>query len=183
MKINFRVVIALLIVVGVAYWAFSSTQQTTYSGTELSFLMGGGPVVINNTGDEPAQAQLKSTGTRGAFGVSSSVLDSNVNAAREGTGANSVFTVDLELPPGTSEVSLTRGSNVTMTINANAPVEAVVYPQSQDGTRATLIAAGVVILGALFYASSATKHGWLRALRSRGAAPTAQSDEGMVSAS
>ena len=183
MRINLRVVIALLIVMGVAYWAFSSIQQQTYSGTELSFVMGGGPVVINNAGDEPVQAQLKATGTRGAFGVSSSVLDANVNAAREGTGANSVFTVDLELPPGTSEVSLTRGSNVIMTINANEPVEAVVHPQSQDGTTATLVAAAVVILGALFYASSATKHGWLRGLRSRGAAPATRTDEGMVSAS
>lgn len=183
MKINFRVVIALLIVVGVAYWAFDSVRQQTHSGTDFSFPMGGGAVVVNNTGQEPAQARLTSTGTRGLFTVNSTVLDAPVNATREGSGANTVYAVDLELPPGTSEVSLNRGSNVTMTINADNPVEVVVNPQSESGMTTTLIAAAVVILGALFYASSTTQHAWLRGLRSRGATPKAHADEGMVSAS
>jgi hypothetical protein len=74
MKINWKVLFALVLVVGAVYWAFSSTQVNSYSGTNLTFAVGGGPVTMTNPSDEAISVQLIGTGSR-SFSVSSTIDD------------------------------------------------------------------------------------------------------------
>lgn len=169
MKINFRVLIALVVIAFVAFWTFDSVRTRGYSGQKIEFAMGSGPVTINNPGDETVTASLTNTGTR-AFTIASSNSDTALASSREGTGSRAVNTVLAELPPGITELSITRGAGVNFAAESSATLEATVMPMTADETRNTVIFAAVVILGALFYISNATGHAWLKLLRNRGAA-------------
>jgi hypothetical protein len=171
-KIILRMLIALVVIAGVAFWAFDSVRERNYSGSALSFPVGSGSVVITNSAQEPVSAGLSTAGSRGAFAV---VINDNsglsTRSTREGSGNNTRNVVALELQPGTTDLRVTHGAGgsgvVTVTIDANHTMTAVVSPQSILEARATLALAAVVILGTLYYISRTYKHRWIGWLRQR----------------
>jgi hypothetical protein len=168
-KINFRVVAALLVIVAVAYMAFTSVQSESQTGTELSITTSG-VITLTNTADEPAAARLTSPR---AFTVTvTGAEEATLRSEREGTGRNTVYFADTELPAGVTELRVTRGSDVTFAISADAPMDATAAARDEAGNRSILITAAVVILGALAFMSFATNHSWMKLLR-RGGKPAA----------
>jgi hypothetical protein len=160
-----RILIPLAVIVGAVYWGYTSTRDTTYSGSELSFEMGGGDTVINNPSENPVAAQLTTRGSGRNFIVASDALDTTISSSREGTGANTVNSAEIELPPGSTDLRLTRGSNVSVTITGETNVEATVSPVSSSGARTILVIVIILIVGSLYFISSAFDHRWLDRFR------------------
>jgi hypothetical protein len=164
MKINLKIIIALALVVVVSYWAVDSLSQRSYTGSNLSFGVGSGPVTVTNPSDEAVPVQLVSPETR-SFGVSTAIEGVGNTSAREGTGRDTVQMLAFELPSGVSEFTVTRGRNVNFVATTDTDLEVTVQPVNASDARSTLIAAGVVLLGALFYISRTTGHRWMNLLR------------------
>ncbi|NPV67244.1 MAG: hypothetical protein HPY64_08890 [Anaerolineae bacterium] len=171
-KTGLRVLIALAVIVAVVYWAVDSTRSRTYTGDEISFNMGSGSVVISHSAEEAALARFSTTGVRGTFAIASNALEVSVSSTRQGTGASAVNTVELEVPPGTADVRVTRGTDVNLTLEGAKAATVIFTPQSEEATRTTYIAAAIVILVALFYISRTFNHGWIGWLRRRGQVKT-----------
>jgi hypothetical protein len=72
---------------------------------------------------------------------------------------------EFELPPGISEFTIVRGTNVKFVADTATRLRATVNPLSADSSRTTIIVAIVVVLGSLFYMSRTIDHSWMRALR------------------
>ena len=51
MKFNWRVLIAFVVLVGAIFWGVDSVRTRSYSGTDLSFGIGSGPVSVTNSSD------------------------------------------------------------------------------------------------------------------------------------
>jgi|GEM_PF-2306667 hypothetical protein len=166
-KDTLRVVVALAVIVAAAYWAINSARSDTYGGTELEFTMGGGQVIVNNMSDEPVLANLEARGSSSAFTVTSSNADLSVRSTREGTGVNAVNKAQIELPPGESDLRLTRGNNVTFTAQSEDRLEAKVARVSSGTLRLILVVSLVLILGALYFISATFGHPWKAWLRNR----------------
>jgi hypothetical protein len=164
MKINWKVLFALVLVVGAVYWAFSSTQVNSYSGTNLTFAVGGGPVTMTNPSDETIAVQLIGDGSR-SFTVQSSIDEVSGSSTREGSGSDRTNVFAFDLPPGASTFTVARGQNVNFGATTDTRLSAVVESMTGDNASTTFIVAVVVILGALFYASRATGHQWISLLR------------------
>jgi hypothetical protein len=172
-----KVVIALAIIVGVAYWAFDSVRERAYAGSQVEFAVGSGnTVTIVNSGEEAVPLVVTS---RSTFGMTSSNPDLVGSPVREGTGRDVVYRHETELPAGSADFRITRGSDITFSIDNAGSVNAVVTPLSPDSARTTLIFAGVVMLAALFYISNTFQHRWIKAIRqklsSQGTTPAQQS--------
>ncbi|MBE2271944.1 MAG: hypothetical protein IAE80_27160 [Anaerolinea sp.] len=165
MKINFKAILAVVIAVLAVVWAVSSVQQQSYTGTDLTFGIGSGTVAINNVSDASSEARLTSTGTRGAFTVTSSAAEAPILAVREGSGRNLVYVATLELPPGITEINLTRGSNVNMEITGGNQMEVTVTPQSPSEQSTTLLVAAVVVVAAIAYTLFSSRQTWMGMLR------------------
>lgn len=170
MKFNWKIAVAALLVVGAIVWAFTSTRAQSYSGTNLSFDVGGGPVTIVNPSDDAIPVQIVGTGTRG-FSVSSNIDGVSGNSTRLGTGTSATQTFLFDLPVGSSEFAVLRGANVQFVAATDVLLEASASPMTTDNVRSTLVVAVVVVLGALFYISSATEHQWLNSIRGAQPAP------------
>jgi hypothetical protein len=164
MKINWRVLIALILVAGVIYWAFSSVIPKSYSGSGLSFEVGRGAVTVANPSDMVVPAQL--VGSRSnSFTVVSDTEGLSGSSTRQGSGANSTSLFEFELPPGTSEFVVTRGTNVNFITQTETDLDVRLQPVSSGELTTTLLVAVAIILGALFYISHATDHQWLSLFR------------------
>jgi len=167
MKLNWntlKVVLAFVVIIGVIFWAVDSVRSRSYSGTDLSFGTGGGTITITNLSDDAAAAQFISSGSR-TFRVSSSIEEVSGASTRVGTGSTRTYQFDFELPSGTSDFTISGGSDVRFMADTDAELQATVNPMSSESRRTTLIAAVVVVFGALFYASNATGHQWISSLR------------------
>jgi hypothetical protein len=167
MKINgktIKVAFALVLVIGTVYWAVSSVLTHSYSGANLDFAVGSGPVKVANPSFAPIPVQL--VGSRyGSFSVSSATEGLSGTSIRAGSGTNATYMYEFELPPGVSEFTVVRGTNVNFTANTATKLEATVRPLTAKDTRTTIIVAAVVVLGALFYVSRTTGHRWIGILR------------------
>lgn len=173
MKLNWntlKVVLAFVVIVGVAFWAVDSIRSRSYNGTNLSFDTGGGIITVTNPSDEPAAAQFIGSGSR-TFWVSSTIEGVSGSSTREGTGSTRMHQFEFELPPGTSEFTVSGGTDVNFVADTDTELQATVDPMSSESRRITLIATAVVILGALFYASNVFDHRWLNMLRPGTIAP------------
>jgi hypothetical protein len=164
MKLNWRLIIVVVIMVGVVAWVLTSVLPNSYDGTNLSFNVGTGSVTVNNLSDSPAAVQLIGTGTR-SFTLSSNIEGVAGTSTREGSGSTSTQLYDLILPPGSSEFTVTRGTNVKFVSSSDTRFEATVQPVSAGESRTLLIVAAVVLLGGLFYVSRSTGHRWMKSLR------------------
>jgi hypothetical protein len=176
MKFNWKVLAALVVLVGAMIWGANSLRTRWYSGTDLNFGVGSGPVTITNPSDAALPVQL--VGTRpGAFSVSSSMAGVSGRSTTQGSGRNATQLFEFELPPGSSEFTVVRGADVNFVANANARLEVVVQPLNAEDSRNTLIVAVIAILGSLFVLSSANGHRWISASRRQQALDRAAAQE------
>lgn len=164
---TFKVVFAFVIIAGIVFWAMDSVRTQTYSGTNLAFGVGSGPVTLTNASDEPVSVQLVGPGTR-TFSVVSSIEGVEGSSTREGVGGSATQVFVFDLPSGESEFRLTRGSDISFVGNANTSLEATVQPIDAGQSQTIFIVAAVVILGLLYYISATLEHGWISMIRSRG---------------
>ena len=161
-----KVVGVFVVIIGVIFWATISTLPKSYSGTDLNFEVGGGAVVVTNSSDQSIPVQFMGTGTR-SFKVASDIEGVSGNSTREGAGTTATQLFELELPSGTSAFTIERGTNVTFITTVSSELEATVNPMTADSSRNAIIAAIVVILGLLFYASNTMEHSWISVLRGK----------------
>ncbi|MBZ0285133.1 MAG: hypothetical protein K8L97_30650 [Anaerolineae bacterium] len=172
MKPNWRVVIALVLIVGVIGWAVSSVLPRSFSGSNLTFGVGGGTVTVTNPSDVPVAVQLVGNGTR-TFTVSSSIDGVAGSSVKQGTGNTSTHLFEYALPPGMSDILVLRGSGVNFVSSSDTNLVATINPLSQNETRTTLIITAVIVLGGLFYISHTTGHRLIKTLlRREGSSPT-----------
>lgn len=162
-----RVIVALVIIVGVAIWAINGVRLRSYSGANLSFKVGGGHVVATNPGDEPIPVEMRAEGRSANFRVQSTELGLSETSKRQTSGRDVYHSVVFELPPGQAKIDVTRGSGVQFISSSNQRIDAVVARKEAGGVRFTLIFAGVVILAALYYISHTFEHRWIGTLRSK----------------
>lgn len=162
-----RVIIALAIIVGVAFWAFDSVRQRSYSGSRLSFEVGNGHVVVTNLGTEAIPVEMRTQGRAAAFRIQSAELDLRESSKRQGSGRNAYHTLSFELPSGQATIDVTSGTGVQFIATGNGRMQAVVTPMDAETSRVTLGFAAIVILVALYYLSRVLEHRWIGVLRSR----------------
>jgi hypothetical protein len=163
MKINLKVLIAIAVIVVVAVWAFSSVLPHSFNGSNLTFSVGTGMVTVNNPSDAPAAVQLVGKGAR-AFNVLSTMGSIAGSSTKQGTGGATSQLYEYASPPGISDFSVVRGSDVSFVSQSDTRLEATVQPLTADETRTTLIVAAVVILSSLFYISRSNDHRLIKAL-------------------
>jgi hypothetical protein len=164
MKINWKVLIASVLVVATLYWVLDSFRERSYSGGNLTFSIGSGPVTVTNQSEAPIPVQIVGTGSR-TFTVSSEVEGVAGTSTRQGTGLGATQLYEFELPQGLTEFAVVRGTDVNFVATTDTSLEATVKSINANDARTTLIAAVVVILGSLFYISSTTGHRWLNIIR------------------
>jgi len=167
MKTKIQIAIALLVIVGVTYWAITSIWPRHYTGSKIMFPIGSGSVAIKNLGDAPIPLELRNGQGGTLFRVASPELATSESPKRQGSGRTSYYSLSLELPPGQAHIAVTRGSGVQLISRADTRIEATVTPMAANSSRWVLIAASGVILWALYYISKATEHRWVGQLRSR----------------
>lgn len=163
MKFNWKVLIALVAIVGVSYLAVNMILPRSYSGSDLNFETGSGTVTVTNPSTESIPVQLV-TNAR-SFRVTSSVKGLSGSSTRLGTGNSATYSFEFELPPGKSELTIANGRDVTFVANTETNLKATVQPVSASTARTTLIVTAVVVLAMLFYISNTTHHRWIGILR------------------
>jgi hypothetical protein len=172
MKFNWKILVAVLVIVAISYWAITSLLVHSYSGTAaLNFGVGTGPVTVTNSSDAPVVVQLAGTGAR-TFNVTSDTEGLTGTSTRTGTGNSATQLYEITLPPGETVFTVLRGTNVTFVAPEGSPLAATVQPGTASETQTTLIVTAIVILGSLFFISMTTGHQWINMLR--GIKPPAQ---------
>jgi preprotein translocase subunit SecE len=163
MKINWKVPIALVLIVGVSYWAAYSVFPRSYSGPALDFKVGSGTVTVTNPSNESIPAQL--VAKSGSFRVSSAIAGLSGSSTRQGSGSSASNLFEFVLSPGVNEFAISRGRDVNFVASAETNLKATVQPVSTSTARTTIIVAVAVVLASLFYISRATGHRWVSILR------------------
>jgi len=166
MKINWRGLVALAVIVIVVFWAVDSVRSHSYTGTNLNFNIGSGPVTVTNPSDASVPVQLVGTGGR-SYTVSSTIDGVSGSSTRQGTGREAAQLFEFALPPGVSEFTVARGADVNFVADTDTTLEATVQSLGEGAVRTTLAAAAVVVLAVLFYISRMTGHRWIAPLRRR----------------
>jgi hypothetical protein len=167
MKTRIQVAIALLVMIGAAYWGITSTRSYHYSGNNIMFTVGGGHAIVLNTGDEPLPIEMRSGERIASFRITSADLGLSQTSKRQGTGREAFHNVKFDIPPGQTRIDVASGSDVRLIARGDTRIEATVVPVSASTVRWILILSGGVIVWALYYISSVTGHRWIGALRNR----------------
>lgn len=156
-----RIIIALIVIVGIAFWSVNQVWQRSYSGSKLSFEVGSGSVVVTNRGQEAIPVEMRSEGRTTSFRIESAELGLKEASKRQGSGRDTYQGVSFDLPPGQAKIAVVRGSNVLFISDSNQRIDAIVTPMDPESVRTTFIFAGLVILAALYYISSTLRHWWI----------------------
>jgi len=159
-----RVVLAFVVIGGVAVWVVNLIRPHTYAETPLSFMVEGGLVSLTNPTDEAVPAQLVAQGNR-SFRVASTTEVMSGSSERMETDDGRIHLFEFDLPPGDSAFSISGSAEVNFITESEVALQAIVQPMSNEGRRTTLIAAAIAMLGALYYASHTTSHRWIGMLR------------------
>jgi hypothetical protein len=166
MKFNWKAALAVVVIVGVLFWGVSSLLSKSYSGRNLTFGIGHGTVALTNPADEPVTVQLVSPGSR-TFTVATSIEDVSGSSERIGEGRESSQLFEFVAPPGLTEFSVARGTNVSFVGAEEANLSAVVQPASESEANTIMALTAIVILGALYYISRTMRHQWLKNIIAR----------------
>ncbi len=170
MKFNWKVLVALVVLAGAIFWAIDSQRTRSYSGIDLNFDVGNGPVTVTNSTNTAVPVQLTSTGTR-MFTVSSISESISGRSVRQGSGRTATQLFEVDLPPGITElIIVARSAAVNFVADTGSRLAATVQPMTGDDARTTTIVAAVIIVGTLFYLSRATDHRWITLIRREKAA-------------
>jgi hypothetical protein len=164
MKLNWKLLLASVILLVAVLWMVDSLRTRTYSGTDLNFGIGSGSVTIENTSESPVNVQLVGTGLR-SFTVSNRVVELSGSSVREGTGSSSRQVFAFALPIGITEFMVSRGSNVHFMSSSSSNLQATVTPLDEGAARTTMIVSLLVVVGALFFMSQSTGHRLVRTVR------------------
>lgn len=164
MKVYLKIFLALVVIIGALAWAVSSTRASSYSGTNLNMEVGKGVVTVTNPDAAPVDVQLVSAGTR-SFSVSSSIDGVSGSSTTQGEGTVRTQLLEFAVPTGTSEFTITRGTNVSLV--STAPLDVYVQPLTENDTRTTIIVTAIVMLSAFYYISRTTNHRWIAILRGK----------------
>lgn len=159
---TFKAIFVLVIVVGIVFLAVDSIRSRSYSGSNLNFVVGEGAVTLTNPSNDPVPVQLVGKGNR-AFTLASNIEGGSGTSTKQGTGASTTQVFDFVLPSGSSEFTVSRGTDVNFTATTPSSLQATVNPVSSDTVRTTLIALAAIVSVALFYISHLTGHRWIRA--------------------
>lgn len=176
MKFNWKILVAVIVLIVAVIWGVNSLLPRSYSGTELDFGIGKGVVKITNPSDTPLPVQLVSDHAN-TYAVSTNIEGVSGRSIVQRNGNTSTQIFDFTLPPGTSEITVARGNDVRFVSNSDTSLKAIVQPLSASDARTTLIAVIIVVLGALFYLSSTNDHRWISASRRRKAVEQAAEQE------
>jgi hypothetical protein len=163
MKVNWKILIALVLLAMGIYFAVDSIRPHSYSGDNLSFPVGNGPVSVTNPSAESVLVQVIGTGVR-SFSISSTIDGVSGSSTRRGAGRGVTQSFEFGLPPGTSEFTISQGRDVNFVANTATTLEANIQPLGGSKAGTTLIVAIAIILGALFYISRANVYRWISAL-------------------
>lgn len=161
MKINWKAAVVLMVIVVAIGWTVNSIRSHSYRGDDLNFSIGSGPITLTNPSMESIPVQLVGTRTR-SFSVSSTTEGISGSSTREGTGANTTNVFDFDLPPGVSEFTVVRGSDVKFVADTATSLEATVHA-ANIGTKIGILIA--FLLAAIFYIAYIT--GWINTLLGR----------------
>ena len=166
MRVYLKIFVALVVIVGTLFWAVESARSRSYSGSDLNINLGQGVVTVTNAQDIPVAVQLVSPGTR-TFSVISSIAGASGSSAPQGSGSSASQVLELAPPSGTSQFTVTRGTNVSLIAKSDTKLDESIQPLSETDARSTIIVAAVVLLGALYSISKTTEHRWLSFLRGK----------------
>jgi hypothetical protein len=174
MKTKIQVAIAVLIMLGAAFWGYTTVRSYEYGGSSIMFPVGGGHAIVTNTGDAPIPIEMRSGERIASFRVASPELGLSQTSKRQGTGRDAYHAVYFDLPPGQARIEVVSGSDVRFISRSDTRITATVTPVSASTVRWVLILSGGVILWALYYSSRVTGHRWIGALRGKRAGGTLQ---------
>lgn len=163
---TFKVLFALAIILGAIFGAVKTVRPQSYSGENLSFVVGSGSVNVTNPSELSIPVQLVSTGYR-SFRVSSTIDTVSGSSIRQGSGSSSTHLFEFELPSGTSEFTVSRGTDVKFMANTTTLLQVTANPVTDKTLRTIVIATLAVVIGSLYYASNATDHYWPNWFRSQ----------------
>jgi hypothetical protein len=150
MKVNWKVLVALVLIVGVTAWLVNSVRTRYYSGSIFNFAVGSGLVILTNEADEPVSAWLTGTGSR-AFTVSSAREGIGGTSTQQGSGTGSTQLFEFAIPSGISQFTVNQGVNVNFMTDTHAGLTASVDPLSHSEMQTIGIGAIIVIFGGLLY--------------------------------
>lgn len=174
MKTKIQIAIAVLVIIGASFWAYTSLRPISYSGSNIMFPVGAGHVVIRNTGNEVIPIEMRSGERSASFRVASAELGLAQSSRRQGTGREAFHAVSFDLPPGQTRIDVASGRDVQLVTRSETRVDAVVTPVAPGTARWIMVLSGAAILWALYYMSRVTDHRWIGALRNRGTGGTLQ---------
>jgi hypothetical protein len=168
----------------VVFTSFDNRRQLTPStgtpgGTDLSFGVGSGPVLVINPFDAPIPVKLVST-QAGTFIVTSQIegVTGRSVTLRDGRSTTQLF--EFMLPPGINEFSVARASGVNFFGSTRVPLEATVYPLGAEGSQATILVTVVIVLMILVFLSRLNDHRWISTSRRQKALDQAVSKEDVL---
>ena len=153
MRVNWKVLVAIALIGGAIAWAATSITSTSYSGAYLTFSVGTGTVTMTNPSSESIPVRLSAAANR-SFSVSSTID----GVPRSSTRGDSASLIEFELPPGISEFTLVRGTDVIFISQADTNLEATVHA-ANVGTKIKVAVGIIVVL--LFYISYTANHRWI----------------------
>lgn len=162
MKMNWKILLALGIIIAAVILGVSALRSTSYNGTDLNLAVGNGLVTVTNTSDLALPVKLVA---KRSFTVSSSIEDISERSTLQGSGSNTTQVVEIMLPSGVSDFRITNGTAVNFVAVTDTPLEVAIQALNPADTRNRLIVAVIAILGSLFYLSSANDHRWISASR------------------
>lgn len=174
MKKVLAIFLALAAIISVSYWAFDTLRPRRHAGENLSFEASRGYLSLTNPSDTPVAVELRSPG-HSPFRVKSASLGLRLTShpsTDESRDAGIHQIIRFDLPPGQATLYVSSASSVWFVSNTPALLHATLTPLTTIEVQLTIMAAGAVILMALYVISSATQHRWLHALRERNAAQT-----------
>jgi hypothetical protein len=170
MKYNWKIIVALLVVVGISFWGVDSIRARSYSGKDIDFSIGTGAVTVTNPTDSSIPVQLTGTGSK-SFSLFDSTMDVTGSSTRAVSGGRTTQSFEFELPVGVSTFSVARGKDIQFVASADESIDATVQPLSQQDAQTTGIIVVIIIAGALFYISRSTDHALIKRLRNGNVQP------------
>lgn len=174
MKMNWKILIAVGIIIAAIILGMSAFRSTLYNGADLNLAVGNGLVTVTNTSDLALPVKLVA---KRSFTVSSSIEDLSERSTLQGSGGNTTQVVEFMLPSGVSDFTITNGTAVNFVAVTDTPLEVAVQPLNPADTRNRLIVALIAILGSLFYLSSTNDHRWISASRRKKALDQADNQQ------
>ena len=154
MRVNWKVLVAIALIVGAIAWAVTSITSTSYAGAYLTFSVGTGTVTMTNPSSESIPVRLSGPARR-SFSVSSTID----GVPRSSTRGDSASLIEFELPPGVSEFTITRGTDVSFISETDTVLDATLHA-ANIGTKIKVMA-GIIVALVFYIISYTTEHRWL----------------------